>query len=685
MSNVTKLAVPALLLIAAAASAFYFLQGPSHDIAPAPKPVVPAPVAPPANPGPATEPTPVVAPPTAEPERVAATPSRNNTNVDAPQGVKGRILLPTGQPAAHVPVYLMENSMNNPLGVYLAAKSGQVPPPVASGETAEDGTFALGARVADKLYDLRVVSETHPEKTQQQLKISEDDWYDTGDLTLDVGNLVSGRVVDDLSKAPVPDAVVFLVSANQAYTLVPTPGRERGLMATAGSDGSFRITNAPTQGIVNLTVEARGYATTSLQNQPLKAEGNDFVIEIARGQPIAGVVVDQSGKPAGNVRITAAGMSAKTPQTAEVVSGSDGVFAFEALREGPYQLVTNSTHFNETRTPPVMTGEVDVKVVVTQKAFAKLRVVGANGQPVKVYSLSLKRHFPNNPLGIGNVPEFADRRVTPADYPAEFGGEWAAIRGLPTGEFVFQLQDQNHAKSLSAAFRVVEGEGAPEVQAVLTLGAAVTGMVVDDRGQPVAGATVSTDMNNAFSGDGGFFDIFKSFIPEKHSKAQAKTDARGRFRLGKLAFAEYMIRVSHPEFCEGTALDIRLENEGQEVDVGTVMLSRGAIVEGFTTMDGLAAGQVKVTITVPQPETPPTANPSQPPKPMFSASVVSDNDGRYRMLKRVPPGTYKIHASRQTGENNIFEKLFDMKETEQTLTVPPGQDLLRVNFNLSKR
>ena len=134
---------------------------------------------------------------------------------------------------------------------------------------------------------------------------------------------------------------------------------------------------------------------------------------------------------------------------------------------------------------------------------------------------------------------------------------WAQ-RGLPTGTFVFQIQERNHAKSLSQVFEVREGGEPAEVIAQLTMGASITGTVIDDRGQPVRGAIVSTDMNNAFQGDGGIFDLFKSMIPERHSKSQTRTDRQGRFRMGKLAFAEYMVRVSHPDFCEGSAMNISM-------------------------------------------------------------------------------------------------------------------------------
>ncbi|MFM1873910.1 MAG: hypothetical protein RL398_3332, partial [Planctomycetota bacterium] len=366
-----------------------------------------------------------------------------------------------------------------------------------------------------------------------------------------------------------------------------------------------------------------------------------------------------------------------------------------SLREGPYQLLTNSGQHEESKVSPILAGETEVKIVMQPRAYAKLRVLGAAGEPVRAYKLALKRYFPNNPLGIGNVPEFSERRITPADYD----GEWAVIRGLPIGEFVFQITDKDHAKTLSPSFTVTAGGQPPEVDAKLTLGAILVGKVVDDRGQPVAGATVTTDMNGGFQADGGgFFEIFRSFLPEKHTKAQVTTDRQGGFKITKLAYADYMVRVNHPDFCEGAAADISLANEGQIHDVGTLTLNRGAIVEGMTLVGGQAAGQVKVTVTTPPPAMPQGmergvieqgSNMAQPsavkPGMLFSATVISQGDGTFRLLKRVPPGTYKVHASRQSGDNNPFNMLLDMKQTEQTLTIGVGQDRAQITFNLERR
>ena len=691
MSQTAKIAVPLTLLAAAGVGTWFFLQR-TEPVAPVvpevTQPQVQQPVQP-EQPKVAPIAAEVTAPKTQEPVRVAAEPVRGQAYADAPQGVRGRVLLPNGTPAAGLPVYLLESSMNDPIKVFLANKTGTVTPPAAAATTEPDGTFALGVRSPGQTFDVRVVSEEHPEINHQGIKVREEDWISVGDLRLELGLVVQGRVVEEGSQAPVAGAAVFLASSQQAHTMVATPGRERGIQAETDSGGHFRFANAPRQGLINLSVEAQGYASSPLLNQQLKPDApNEFTIEVVRGQPIAGIVVDADGKPVANVTVTASGLSAKTPQTSQAVSGGDGAFQFVSLREGPYQLLTNSPQHGEVKLTPILSGDTEVKIVLQPRPYAKLRVLGANGEPVKAYKLALKRHFPNNPLGIGNVPEFQDRRVSPADYD----GEWAVVRGLPPGEFVFQITDKDHAKTLSAPFSVASGGPPPEVTTTLTLGAVITGTVIDDRGSPVADATVTTDMNGGFAVDTGFFEIFRNFIPEKHTKTQVKTDRQGRFRITKLAYADYMVRVHHPDYCEGTAIDIGLASEGQVVDAGVVQLSRGAIVEGSTLVTGMPTGQVKITVTVPQPEVSasrlPNAAPEQAaasPKAMFSATAISAGDGTYRLLKRVPPGTYKIHASRQTGDNNPFNMLLDMKQTEQTLVVAPGQDVVRMNFNLDKR
>lgn len=693
MSNVAKLAVPLLLLAAAAGGAAYYLtsQG-GGDVAPISAP--PTPDTKPAQPEP-TAPVPAQAAPTVtapETSRVAA--SNTNSNADAPQGVKGRLLLPTGAPAANLRVLLLESAANNPIEIFLAQKTGRVKPPIADAVTGEDGTFQLGLRRIDKAVDFRAVSDDYPEISQQSIKVRDGDWYDMGDVRLEAGVLVTGRVVDQASKQPIPNATVLLVSSSQSYAMVAAPGRERGLPTTTDQTGAFGYPNAPRTGHVNLTAEAPGYASAQLLNQQIKPDApNDFTIELEVGQPLSGVVVDPTGKPIAGANLAANGLSSKTPQASTTVSANDGRFEFPSLRPGPYQLTATSPHYADVKMPIVMTGELDLKVVMAQRGAVKLKVLASNNQAIKAYRIGLKRYFENSPMGIANVPEFSDRSVNPSDYPAEFAGEWAVVRGLPTGSFRFQVVDNAHAKTLSDPFSIEEGGSMVEVVVKLTQGGTITGTVIDDQGQPVADAAVSTDHNAGLAADTPLWDIFGGMIPEKHTKSQTRTDAQGRFRISKLAYADYMLRAAHPAFCEGKAINLKLENEGQVLDAGVIQLSRGAVFSGVTMVGGLPAGQIKVTVSTPMsadmlPSAPPAGSPPsaapQPMKPMFNATVLSDGDGKFELKKRVPPGTYKITASRQGG-GNPFDTLMDMKETERTITIQPGQEQLVEQFNLTKR
>ncbi|MCR9245474.1 MAG: carboxypeptidase regulatory-like domain-containing protein [bacterium] len=685
-----------LLVVAAALLGYWFLGGGGDSVTPngtAPERQSastpsgqaneePAPVTPASTPpgqGEGNEP-----PPPESRERVSV----DNSQTDAPQGIKGRVLGPNGDPAGDVPVFLMPNMIDDPIKVFLTRRAGRVTPPVASGVTAADGTFALGAHEPGKTYDLRVVSELHPQLVHDGIELGEDDWYDTGDLRLQAGIRVTGRVIDEVTRAGIPGAVVYLEDARQTHRLLPTPGNERGSVATTDADGGFVFDNGAPQGLVTLTAEAEGFAAAILSNQTLPQSGSQvFTLEIARGRPLAGIVVDTNGDPLPGVQVTAQGLSVKAPQTDKITTGQDGTFHFPSLRDGPYELRTLSAGFGEAKSPPTLAGELDVKLVLQPRPWVKLKVFTARGKPIKAYRISLKRYFPNQPLSIGNVPEFSDRSINPSDYPSEFGGEWAVIRGLPPGEFVFQIRERNHAKSLSASFVVRADQEPAEVEATLTMGGTIVGTVVDDRGQPVRGAVVVTDMNNALAGSGGaLLPFLKQMIPAQHSKAQVRTDKLGRFKLTKLAFAEYMVRTSHPDFCVGKAMDISIREANQTIDLGAIELVRGTTIEGFTTIAGAAAGQIKVVLSS---NTEPVGEPHKDrrldPRAIFAATAISANDGRYRLLERVPPGEYKIHAQRPGESSNLFNALFDIRETERTITIRAGQDHLKLDFALPVR
>ncbi|MBM3963017.1 MAG: carboxypeptidase regulatory-like domain-containing protein, partial [Planctomycetes bacterium] len=520
MSNIAKIVVP--LLLAGAVAGWYLTQpsAPEPVVAPPePPPVVQTPVEP--------EPAPVVQsqgqqPTTPEPDRRATT--IGDSHADAEQGVRGRVRRPDGAPAAGVPVYLMENITTDIAQIFLNNKLGRASPPIASTTTDADGGFALGVRKVGKSIDLRVVADDHPELSRQNLKVRDGDWYDAGELTLEQGVVVSGRVVDSVTKLPVANAAVLLVPASQNQVIAAAPGRERGTPTTSDRGGFFRFGNAPRLGAVTLTAEAPGYASAQLVNQVVRVDAtNDFTLELDRGMPIAGFVVDANGGPIGGATINANGLSAKTPQNAVVTAAADGSFTFPTMRAGPYALVATSASHAETRLPLVLAGDEAVKVVMSTRGAVKLRVLAANGQPLKAYRLGLMRYFPQNPDSIGKVLEWPDRSVTPGDYPRKYDGQFAQIGGLPTGEYRFQITENNHAKTLSPPFVIADGAEPPEVEARLTLGGAIVGVVIDDRGNPVVDAVVSSDMNGGLVAGSGLFEMFRAMLPEKHSTVQTRT------------------------------------------------------------------------------------------------------------------------------------------------------------------
>ncbi|MEC7582742.1 MAG: carboxypeptidase-like regulatory domain-containing protein [Planctomycetota bacterium] len=679
MNSAAKTLLTGLLLLGLVGGAYYIFFGPNNSSAPSA----------PSNPGAEQrDPEPPKPPPgvvqvadgpnTADEQRREIVTRGPDTSADADQGVQGRVLLPNGSPAAGIDVFLIKASTADPLQFYIAHKLRQKIDPVGQTATAEDGTFRLGVDKGGDKFDLRIVSDYHPELNHKSIRIRRHDWYDTGDLVLELGKVIRGVVVSEETGQPIPEAMVYLTNPNLTYQMLPTPGRERGIPTETNDSGFFRFDNAPAQGLVTIGAEAPGFAYAELTNQQIKPdELSEFTLKLAPGMPIAGVVVNPEGKPIRNVTVTATGVSVKLPQQSSTTTEDDGTFLLPMMRNGPYNLAVTAAGYEDAKMKHVMAGDQEVKLVLEQRGRVRLRVLSSSGVPLKSYTVSLKRYFPNNPNGIGKVPEFRNVRVTPAD----FEGEFANIRNVPNGEFLFQIIEKKHAKTLTEPFQMASGEAPPEVSVTLTLGGAIRGQVVDDAGAPVAGATVVTDMNGGIAADTGFFEIFRKFMPDKHTTKETRTNQNGEFYMSKLAFADYMLRVAHPDFCEGASMNITLETEGQEQNIGIIQLMRGAVVEGVCRVGGNPSGQIKVSISPPEGAKPPT-HPDGTTERLFSATAITDSDGYYRFSRRVPPGTYRIHAFKEAGKDDIFAKILAMKQTQRNLVIRPGQNEDVQNFEL---
>src|SRR5690606_8277115 len=278
--------------------------------------------------------------------------------------------------------------------------------PLATSVTFDDGSFALGIREQGQQVDLRVLSEQHPELAKSPIKLRDGEWWDVGDLSLEVGLIVQGRVVESLSKTAVANATVYLNASNRAHTMSATPGRERGIAVQTDGVGNYRFEHAPRQGLINLAVESEGYAATNLLNQQVRPDApNVLDLELERGRAITRVVIDENGQRITGAKIVAIGHSDKTPQTETTYSDDEGEYTFPALRHGPYRLTASANAYADVEIPLALTDE-DIKIVMPKRGSVKLRVLTSNNRPVKSYRLSLKRTFPNNPDNIGNVFDF---------------------------------------------------------------------------------------------------------------------------------------------------------------------------------------------------------------------------------------------------------------------------------------
>ncbi len=315
-------------------------------------------------------------------------------------------------------------------------------------------------------------------------------------IELGTGGTVEGRVVAAEGGSPIAGASV-----------VEEPP---GAQATTGEDGAFRLENlAPGKRRLRAVAPDRVPATADIDIAGHGAQAS-ATIPLERGAAIEGTVRLAGGRPPSLARLMV--HSPALGVMRDLAPGEDGAYRLGGLKAGTYTVRL----FGGGEGPPLAPRTVTLARGETARAdFDEERASGAvvrgtirqGGAPLvdAAVLLSGGADLRMSELGEGGAYKFAN--VEPGRY---------------------QIVANDIPRPLEVP------QGVPEVDLDLDLPSlALSGIVTDERNQPIAGATVE-----AVRAEGA------SMPGKRLGAAEARTDAAGAFRLAGLDDADYVVTAA---------------------------------------------------------------------------------------------------------------------------------------------
>jgi protocatechuate 3,4-dioxygenase beta subunit len=279
---------------------------------------------------------------------------------------------------------------------------------------------------------------------------------------------------------------------------------------------------------------SRGEGRDDLQPPPIV-----FDDDPAGQLRLEGIVLDGDDKPVAGATVV---LGSYPPRT--VITEGDGGFAFDHLVGRAYTLVARAKHgVAGPVTARLTTNSPPVELRLRAAARVTVTVAGLDGKSVDGATVELRGTDAQRELTKAGTAVFAT--VVPGAYQV---AAWT----------------DHTARTLQW---LSVGAGETQARIVLVAGAAVAGRVVDERGAPVAGASV------AFHGASDW-----SQQADRRYDA-ITTAADGAFRFDAVAAGSFRFSAAHPSFAPGSSPLVTLDGKNERTGI-TIELASGAIVRG---------------------------------------------------------------------------------------------------------
>ncbi|MCC6408623.1 MAG: hypothetical protein IT453_15780 [Planctomycetes bacterium] len=416
---------------------------------------------------------------------------------------------------------------------------------------------------------------------------------DLGDISLALGYVVEGRVVDTTG-APIEG--VFAGFRNLPLPLGSDMAANDSRGGMTDASGFFRVDVPIPAGTWSLYFNARGYKLVSPDTVAVvEGVGAAPVNVVARKMPsISGIVVDEAG--AGLPRIYVRVVMHRSGRMASAWTRDDGTFTIYAVDDEPKPARLEVDHADGFEPPAEPTAEyawgtTDVRIELRRgRTFELVVVERASGAPVEEYTVTCERVRENG--------WSSNDRLT-------FGGKHPAgrmtVEGVPRGtnRLTVQPTDSVLVSSEPQLLEIGDAE-IPEVRVELERlelrERAVR--VVDAAMRPVEGSKVefvqvgsgTLDADSWAADDPSGRDTFVGEFFDGHRiVGDAESDARGLARVRiPVSDAKLGVRIT------GTTHTPRLVAEAQFPDDGTpldIVVASGGTIAGKLRVVGYAAGE----------------------------------------------------------------------------------------------
>jgi hypothetical protein len=369
----------------------------------------------------------------------------------------------------------------------------------------------------------------------------------TESIELGVVSLAPGRVVDgvvlDEQRQPVPGAEVF-VYASEASGLL-APGR-----AISDAAGRFLVTNAPAR-VRSMAVRAPGFA-----DQVSAGLRTSWTLE--RGGTVEGRVIAEDGSSVSDATVQVGDRQASTD--------ARGQFSLVTLGSGDAILIA--------RTPSGRVGSTRVVV-----AEGMVRTITIRVRQSAVISGIVSDQVTGRAVAGARIHIYQGTAFTLSPTSVSFttasdrNGRFA-VSGLLPGLYTVETIRLGYNRLVRPELHLIAGPN-EAVAIALPPEARLAGRVVDERGQPIAGATISAVHPSPLE------QVARMLRSGRTQNETAMSDASGRFILRGLAAGRGLrLEATAPEFAAARFGGVDLEAGTVRSDI-VLTLHRGLPLVGF--------------------------------------------------------------------------------------------------------